>query len=162
MPHPYCNTTILEASVEGEGNLFTILQDLNLDGTADSEVYAQAQKRADVEIDSRLGQRFAVPFAGDPPADFSSDPPGDLALIATISAHLVLAELAAIYHPDGPDYRLHRGKALGMLDGILAGSLHLEAPLVPADEASTGISHNSREPVFHGRDDEDVDRMAGW
>lgn len=154
MPHPYSTVEELQRLVGAD--TATALLDLDEDDAADSGVYADAQERADAEIDLRLGGRFVVPFAGDPTAD------ADLTAIQMIATHLCAGELYLMRHPNGAYHLGHRNKALELLKALLEGEAFLDAPLRDGDDTRVAVAVDAADPVFSSRDEYDVDRMAGW
>lgn len=138
----YTTEEKIEAANVGSMRL-DVLLDRNKDGTPDEGVLDAVVLDAGTYIDSRLAQRYAVPFAAVPATPD---------MINLIARELVLWELYDFLEPEGPDAQRHFKKADGLLTGLLDGTFDIPgAARAPAGSARPVVVYSAGKPVFSGR-----------
>lgn len=113
------------------------------DASEQAAIMAQAIEEASVYLDSRLGQRWVVPFAAYPATPD---------IVQIIARDLTKWILYRWVHPDGQDAADHFAKADATLGDLLAGKLEIPgAARVGASAGYVMMKHSGSEPVFSGR-----------
>ncbi len=106
MAHPYSTEARIKRFAAGKGERLRELLDRNLDGVADTDgtvsVLASELERAANTIDSRLGAKYAVPFANVTPTTATNEAP-TYGVIADLTDIRALARLILWVDPTDQD-----------------------------------------------------------
>lgn len=148
MAHPYGTEEQLRTEI-GRDLAVRLSQ---LEGSNAASVYAQVRENADNWIDSKLAQKFSVPFAA------ITDTPATPGIVNTLSNYRAAQILMVKRFADSKRAKFYADEIKDMLADLLNGDADIPgAAKVSAAAGRTGIAYQARTPAFGMVQDTDTD-----